>query len=128
MRADFGLTQPQFAVIDAVGHLGPMTMGELTSKMLVTGGNMTVVVDNLESCGLVQRQPDDNDRRVTRVVLTQEGRSLFERIFPEHADYMERAFSVLSEAEQRRLGDLLRKLGRGLAEHGVPDREDADMS
>jgi MarR family 2-MHQ and catechol resistance regulon transcriptional repressor len=121
IRGDYGLTLPQFSVIDGIGHLGPMTMGELTRRMLATGGNTTVVVDNLEKAGLVQRCPSDEDRRVIRVELTAQGRALFERIFPDHAAFMQRAMSPLTEKEQGQLGDLLRKLGRHLAEHGVPD-------
>ena len=125
IRQDFGLTQPQFAVIDGIGHLGPMSMGELSEKMLVTGGNTTVVIDNLESAGLVRRRPSETDRRSTVVELTEAGQATFERVFPEHADYMARAFSALDAQEQRTLGDLLRKLGLALAQHGVPQAGEA---
>ena len=127
IRQDYGLTQPQFSVVEGLGHLGPMTMGELSSKLLVTCGNMTVVVDNLEKRGLVRRRPSETDRRATVVDLTAAGRAHFERIFPDHAAYMARALSMLDEEEQRTLGSLLRKLGLHLARHGVPDEEKADM-
>ena len=51
----FKLTQPQFAVIEALGHLGPMKIGKLCDKMLVSGGNMTLVLDNLEKNSLIER-------------------------------------------------------------------------
>ncbi len=51
----FGLTQAQFGVIECLGHLGPMKVGDLCRKMLVTGGNMTVVLDNLAKLGLIDR-------------------------------------------------------------------------
>ncbi|MBT3346601.1 MAG: MarR family transcriptional regulator [Gemmatimonadetes bacterium] len=119
IRTDYGLTEPQFAVIEGLGHLGAMQMGELSRKMLVTGGNMTVVVDNLERDGLVKRLPNPEDRRSLMVDLTPKGKKLFERIFPHHAENLARMFSVLDEAEQRRLGQLMKKLGTRLSK-GLP--------
>ena len=49
----FGLTQPQFAVIEIIGHLGPLKVGEICNKMLVSGGNMTLVLDNIEKLGFI---------------------------------------------------------------------------
>ncbi len=127
MRKDYGLTGPQFGVLDGLGHLGPMQMGELCKKMLVTGGNMTVVVDNLEGQGLVQRLATPEDRRSVTVSLTAKGQKLFERIFPDHASHMQRMFSVLDEAEQRRLGELLKKLGTSLSA-GMPATKEDTMT
>src|SRR5262249_23988573 len=59
----YGLTQAQFGVLECLGHLGPMKCGDLCKKQLVTGGNMTVVLDNLEKLGLVDRSPTPEDRR-----------------------------------------------------------------
>lgn len=107
----FGLTMAQFGVLEVLGHKGPLTLGELCHKGLVSGGNMTVVVDNLELDGLVERHRSTTDRRVIEVQLTSKGKRLFERIFPEHAEHVAGLASVLSEGEQRRLGSLLKKLG-----------------
>ncbi len=119
IRCDYGLTEPQFGVIEGLGHLGPMPMGELSRKRLVTGGNMTVVIDNLEEQGLVRRDANPEDRRSFTVALTAKGKALFERIFPHHADHMRHMFSVLDADEQRRLGDLLKTLGTRL-QAGLP--------
>ena len=107
----YGLTAPQFSVLEALGHLGPMTIGDLGRKMLSTGGNMTVVVDNLERDGLVCRTHDAKDRRVIMVELTVKGRKLFQEIFPKHAAFVTKVTSVLNEAEQEELSRLLKKLG-----------------
>jgi MarR family 2-MHQ and catechol resistance regulon transcriptional repressor len=50
-----GLTLPQFGALEALYHLGPLSLGELADKLLVTGGNVTYVMDRLESQGLVAR-------------------------------------------------------------------------
>ena len=62
------LTYSQFAVLEALYHLGPMTAGEVSQKVLKSGSNMTLVIDNLERDGLVRRERDAQDRRVIRVV------------------------------------------------------------
>lgn len=108
------LTQSQFAVVECLGHKGEMTLGELSGKMLMSCGNITVVVDNLEKDGLVTRSRSSQDRRVIHVRLTSEGESLFQRIFPEHAKRVAELAAVLSSEEQQQLALLLRKLGLGL--------------
>ena len=110
----FGLTPAQFGVIECLGHLGSMLIGDLTKKHLVSGGNMTVVVDNLEKDGLVERLVSDEDHRAFYVKLTPKGKRLFDKIFLKHAQYVVKLASILSESEQIELGLLLKKLGTGL--------------
>ena len=110
----FGLTQPQFGVLETLGHIGPLTLGELSRKQLVSGGNMTCVVDNLEKEGNVERVHSTEDRRAIIIQLTPKGKALFDDIFGTHARYVAEIASVLEEDEQKRLSDLLKKLGLGL--------------
>jgi MarR family transcriptional regulator, 2-MHQ and catechol-resistance regulon repressor len=107
----FGLTQPQFSVIEVLGHLGPLKIGEICQKMLVSGGNMTLVLDNIEKLGFTERVPSREDRRAILVQLTPKGKDLFDKIFVTHAENITKIMSVLSSAEQVALGDLLKKLG-----------------
>jgi len=111
----FGLTQAQFAVLECLGHKGTLTLGELCKKQLVSGGNMTVVVDNLERDRLVERVRSTSDRRSIGVRLTPKGKELFTRIFPLHAEYIAEVASVLTRSEQTGLAVLLKKLGTGVA-------------
>ena len=115
---EYDLTPAQFGVVECLGHLGPMLIGDLTKKHLVSGGNMTVVVDNLEKEGIVKRTISKEDRRAFYVQLTPKGKRLFDKIFIRHADYIAELASVLSETEQVQLSDLLKKLGTSL---GKPD-------
>jgi MarR family 2-MHQ and catechol resistance regulon transcriptional repressor len=91
-----------------------MSQTEICGKLLKSSGNTTLVVDNLEKHGLVQRQRDENDRRVVMVQLTEAGRELIAGLFPSHAAVVSEEMSVLTPEEQRQLGELCRKLGRGL--------------
>ena len=110
----YGLTQPQFGTLECLGHLGAMTIGELSRKMLVSGGNMTCVVDNLEKEGLVERRHSDEDRRSVIVSLTDKGSQLFKEIFPQHAAQIVQLASVLGSEERAELSRLLKKLGQKL--------------
>lgn len=109
---DHQLTTSQFGVLEAIYHLGPMTTGQLGEKILKSSGNMTLVIDNLEKQGLIQRQRLADDRRCIEIHLTERGRSLVERIFPKHVQRVVSAFSILTPDEQNILADLCRKLGR----------------
>jgi MarR family transcriptional regulator, 2-MHQ and catechol-resistance regulon repressor len=110
----FGLTEPQFAVLETLGHLGSMTIGTLCKKQLVSGGNMTLVVDNLAKEDLVRRVHSQDDRRTIIVELTDKGKALFEAIFPQHAENITKAASVLTDEEIETLSRLLKKLGTAL--------------
>jgi len=107
-----GLTVSQFGVLEAIFHLGPMYQRELGNKILKSSGNITMVVDNLERRGLVERRRDRSDRRYVSVHLTQTGSDLIERVFPEHVERIEKQFSVLTSQEKDQLGQLCKLLGQ----------------
>jgi len=111
----FGLTQPQFAVIEILGHLGPLKVGEICNKMLVSGGNMTLVLDNIEKLGFIERVHSKEDRRAISVQLTKQGQELFDNIFRNHAEHISKLMAVLTADEQKTLSDLLKKLGTSVS-------------
>lgn len=111
-----GLTTSQFATLEALLHKGPMCQRDLAAKILRSGGNLTLVVDNLEKNGLVKRRVSSSDRREKVVHLTADGRRLIESIFPEHARGIRSAMSVLTASEQEEMSRLCRKLGRSSSE------------
>ena len=107
-----GLTESQFGVLEAVLHLGPLCQREIAAKILKSAGNLTTVIDNLERRGLVERQRGLEDRRVIHVHLTADGERLIRDLFPRHVAALVQSFNVLTTAEQERLGELCRRLGR----------------
>jgi len=111
----FGLTQPQFAVLEVLGHLGPLKVGEICGKMLVTGGNMTLVLDNIEKLGFIERIPSKEDRRAINVQLTPKGQALFDEVFIQHAEHIAQLMSVLTAEEQKTAGEILKKLGQAVS-------------
>ena len=106
-----GLTLSQFAVLEALYHLGPMSLSEVAKKILTTGGNLTMVAGNLEKQGLVDRKCSKQDARVYILSLTPKGKMLISEIFPEHAAAITAALDTLSPKEQKRLSELCRTLG-----------------
>ena len=112
-RAAFGdLTPRQFGVLGSLRHLGPMRPGEISAKLGKSGGNITLVVDNLVKSGLVRRQRNASDRRVVVVSLTEEGQDRIGAIFPQHVAALVEEMSILTVEEQETLGRLCRKLGK----------------
>jgi MarR family transcriptional regulator, 2-MHQ and catechol-resistance regulon repressor len=108
-----GLTSGQFGVLEALLHLGPLCQHELGEKLLNSGGNITLLVDNLEKKGWVKRERLKQDRRMLRVNLTPEGRRVIQRIFPQHLAQVVSEFGRLTADEQDELRRLCRKLGTG---------------
>lgn len=111
LTQSYGLTVSQFGTLEALYHLGPMTQGAIAGKLLKSSGNMTLVVDNLESCGHVRRERNEADRRQVIVSLTEKGRDLIARIMPGHVEAIVEYLSVLTPEEQRELGRLCKILG-----------------
>jgi len=112
------LTPSQFGVLEALYHVGPMCLSVLANKILKTSGNLTMVIGNLEKRGLVTRQQSTHDRRFVSATITEKGKKLITRIFPDHASRITGLMSRLSPREQEVLAKLCRKLGK---ESDTPD-------
>ena len=110
--AETDLTVSQFGVLEALFHLGPLNQRDLAEKLLKSGGNMTLVIDNLEKRELVKREREADDRRCIKVCLTQKGHQLISRIFPSHVAAVVNEIGILTPDEQEELGRLCRKLGK----------------
>ena len=113
-----GLTISQFAVLEAVYHLGPLNQRQLAEKILRSSGNLTMVIDNLERSGLVERQRSTTDRRMIMIHLTPAGHDLITSVLPQHIRGIAEVFSALTPAELEELNRLTRKLGLSLQETG----------
>ena len=110
----YGLTQPQFAVLEVLHHKGALPLCSIGEKLLVTSGNITYVADQLEKAGYLRRTRSVEDRRVVHARLTPKGSALMARVFPEHAAAVSGAVAVLSPREQAALAKLLKKWGKTL--------------
>src|ERR1700712_3171887 len=106
-----GLTVTQFGVLEALYHIGPLCQSELAEKLLKSGGNLTLVVDNLEKAGDVRRERDSTDRRFVVVKLTDKGQVFISTLFPKVVANVTREMSALSSTELADLGRLCKKIG-----------------
>jgi len=115
LRERFGVTLARF---DVMAHLyaAPegLTMGDLTRKLLVSGGNTTGLVDRLRREGLAEREIDALDRRIYRVRLSARGRVLFEEMAEEHEAWVNQIFEGLDPVEIRQATVLVDRLRRRL--------------
>jgi MarR family transcriptional regulator, 2-MHQ and catechol-resistance regulon repressor len=109
------LTESQFAVLEVLYHAGPLCLTEVAHKILKTGGNLTLVVKNLEKRGLVQRKQIPEDRRYFLLDLTAKGKRLIAEVFPQQAARITEVLDALTAEEQADLARLAKKLGTAAA-------------
>jgi DNA-binding MarR family transcriptional regulator len=107
----YGLNKAQFDVLAHVGAAEGCKQKEVGASLLVTKGNISHLVDQMERRGLVSRRQEG---RTNRLYLTEEGRRLFEEVVPAHEDLVHRLMSAFGEEEQAQLHELLRGLDRSL--------------
>lgn len=109
--AEVDLTVSQFGTLEALYHLGPLNQRAIAEKLLKSGGNITMVIDNLEKSGYVTRKKDPHDRRAVLIHLTEKGDEFINNFFPKHLDKIKQEFSVLTDTEKKQLAAMCKKLG-----------------
>ena len=115
LRESFDITLPRFDLMAQLErHPDGLTMGELSRRMMVTGGNITTIVDQLEKEKLVVRQVGVNDRRSFTVKLTQAGRDAFADMAIAHEAWVADLFEGLSVNQQTVLYTLLGAMKKNL--------------
>ena len=114
--SEHGLTIAEFGILEVLYHKGPLPVGEIQKRILVSSGGVTYLVDRLEAKGLVERKAGAADRRTRYAELTDAGTAFIDRFFPAHTDLIESLMSELSAEEQESAHRLMRRLGRSVAE------------
>lgn len=121
LRAQFGMTLARFDYLAQLHrHPDGLRMSALSRFLMVTGGNVTGLTDELEKDGLVQRDAEPGDRRSWRVGLTPKGRKGFEKIASEHEQWVVELFGGIQEAERQQLYALLGRLRVQLSARHAP--------
>jgi MarR family 2-MHQ and catechol resistance regulon transcriptional repressor len=105
------ITESQFYVLDALYYNSPLTQKEIGEKVFRSGGNITLVTDNLEKSGYVKRVRGKEDRRYFSVHLTKSGKKLMDELFPKFLSATINEMSVLKEEEHKELQRLSKKIG-----------------
>jgi DNA-binding MarR family transcriptional regulator len=114
---EHGLEAGWYDVLATLRRTGPpyrLRPTEFTSALMLTSSGTTKRLDRLEQAGLIARSPDPEDRRGTLITLTAAGRELVDSVTTAHLENERRILSALTDAERRKLADLLRRLQLGL--------------
>ena len=111
LQERFATTLPRFDLMSQLERVPEgLKMGELSERLMVTGGNVTGITDLLERAGLVTRVMDRSDRRAFRVRLTAAGRKAFRAMADEHERWIIEVCGGLRSRELSQLTDLLGRL------------------
>src|SRR5258708_5193073 len=92
-----------------------MTQQELAARLLVTKGNVCVLLDRMESNGWVARREHPEDRRANRLFLTRQGKKLLDDVLPEHLKLIREMMSVMSSPEQKAVHEALDRIDQSMA-------------
>ena len=121
LRRDFATTLPRF---DFMAQLernpSGLRMNEISKRLMVSGGNVTGITDQLEKEGLVIRTLDPHDRRAVTVRLTEAGLKKFRQIAHEHEEWIVQTFAGLTREEKLAMCGLLKKLKSQLGSAAAP--------
>ncbi|MBV2234211.1 MAG: MarR family transcriptional regulator [Sterolibacterium sp.] len=115
LRKEFDITLPRFDLMAQLERVPEgMKMGELSRRMMVTGGNVTGITDQLVEEGLVARLDNPKDRRAYIVKLTSKGRKAFDEMAKVHEQWIVELFAGLNEEQSHELLELLARLKKHL--------------
>lgn len=103
------ITLGQFAVLECLYHKGDLSVGEVQDKILSTSGTITIIIDNLVKRGFIERCRKSTDRRSFILHLTEEGRTLISKVYPENEEMIINELDIYTEEEKTQLVGLLSK-------------------
>jgi DNA-binding MarR family transcriptional regulator len=116
LRTRFSTTLPRFDFMAQLERsAGGLSMGEISRRMMVSGGNITAIADQLEREGLVERSTAPHDRRAQRVRLTSAGKRTFRDMARAHETWIVDLFGGLGPRDQSECYGLLASLKAHLA-------------
>ena len=117
LRRDFAITLPRFDLMAQLERYPEgLKMNTLSRLLMVTGGNVTAIVDQLEKEGLVERLEEPADRRAFRIRLTRAGEKSFAEMARAHEEWVVELLAGMSRREQDELLKLLAKVKQHAAE------------
>ncbi|CAL9640403.1 putative HTH-type transcriptional regulator YusO [Streptomyces sp. enrichment culture] len=115
-RGDLGITPAQSRLLRTLAHYGsPPRMTDLAERLEVVPRAVTTLVDGLESAGMVRRAPDQANRRVIRIELTDDGRTALSELRRARRSAAEEILAPLTAEQRAVLGGLLDTLIDGTA-------------
>jgi MarR family transcriptional regulator, organic hydroperoxide resistance regulator len=112
--APLGLKVPHYDILANIFRFPAITQQELANRLLVGRSNLSMLLPELERRGLVLRKSDDADKRLRRLLLTEQGNQLTREALDVHSHVIEQMMNALSAQECDQLGDYMRRVGSHL--------------
>ncbi|MFJ7934965.1 MarR family winged helix-turn-helix transcriptional regulator [Sporosarcina sp. NPDC096371] len=108
--SNYTITPPQFIALQWLFEHGDMTIGDLSNRMFLAFSTTTDLVDRMEKNNLVKRVRDEQDRRVVRIHLLDEGERVIEEVIDKRRDYLDKVLADFDEQQVKDFSELLSKL------------------
>jgi DNA-binding MarR family transcriptional regulator len=131
MRRKYGQSLGRYDVLSQLYRFDGdwLPIGHLAGHLMAASGNITALIDRMESEGLVERRPSPSDRRSSQVRLSANGRALFLTMTEDHAAWVDQALDGVDDADKQALIDLLsttrKAFERAVGESGASLDEEA---
>lgn len=109
-----GTTDPQFGVLRTLNEKSVASMGEISDWVLTCNANLTTLINRMEKNGLIERNINQDDKRIKCVSLTEKGKILAKQAIEPHRDYVAQMFSLLNEEDLKNLEIILKKIKKGI--------------
>jgi MarR family transcriptional regulator, organic hydroperoxide resistance regulator len=109
-----GLALAHFEMLVKLSMAEGMTQQELAARLLVTKGNVCVLLDRMESNGWVERREHPEDRRANRLFLTRQGKKLLDEAMPEHLKLIRETMSAMSGSQQKSVHEALDRVDQSV--------------
>jgi MarR family 2-MHQ and catechol resistance regulon transcriptional repressor len=106
------INESEFFLLFALDANGPLTIQEIGSKINMTSGTMTYLIDKLELKGYIKRVRCEKDRRRIYIELTQSGKVFWDEIIEAHMIHMAKMFDHVSLEEMNQVIELMKKIGK----------------
>lgn len=104
------LKPPHLDIMVNLMHAEGISQQDLAHRLLVGRSNMTMLLPQMEKRGLIERRPDETDRRVLRLHLTDQGKALVKRAIAIQTDLVDEIMSVSSPEDCEIVGDVMRRM------------------
>ncbi len=120
LLSQWGLTPPRWDVLQVLAEGPPegLRLSDIGERLLVTGGNVTGIVDHLEAAGLVERLPLEEDRRVVLARMTRRGREVYEHVAPEYRRRVAALLAGTTPQQRQALITMLEQVERSVRQAG----------
>lgn len=108
----FSINPTEFAVLEVLFHKGDMTAQQVKEKILIASSSLSYVIEQLQIKKYIEKKQCEKDKRVFYLSLSKYGENFMKDMYPKHQKHMRNMLDVLTEREEEKLQELLKKIGK----------------